>query len=751
MKRLICIALALVAPLVCAQVAAAASKPIVEASWVTNVGSNSATLRAEIKDGGQATTYLFEWTTETSFRAKGFTGATRIPQTGVSIGPGIVTQRLAELEPDTGYRFRVVATNGIGTTVGNTRSITTDELEPVFALPDNRGWEMVSPADKNGGEIQGFGANFGGDVIQAAAAGGAITYTSASSFAGAVGAPNASQYLSTRSSSGWQTANITLPALSGTYPSSPTSGVPYQIFSSDLGRGMVSNGRRCRSTASTQCPVENAPLAGSGAPSGYRNYYLRNGATGSFAALLGGADLTHLALGPEDFELAFAGATPDLSRLVLSTCAALTLDATEVPGSEGECDPAKPNLYEKSGATLKLINLLPAAATGTPGASLAAQSRAISADGSRVYWTDGSNLYLREGTTTKQVDAAAGGGGSFQTASIDGAIAYFSRSGHLWRYAAATGATTDLTPAGDLQGVVGTSDDGTFVYYLTSSGLFLNRNAVNTLISSQANPLSIPPTTGTARVSADGRRLLFLSTAELTAYENRNVVTGVLEPEAYIFTAPGTAGAGIVCVSCNPSGERPIGPASLPGASPNGAGPNAPHSYKPRIFSDDSKHVFFDSLDALAVQDTNGDRDVYQWEAAGAGSCVKPSGCIKLISSGRAEGGATFIDASADASDAFFLTDGPLVAGDNSAVDVYDARVGGGSPAPTAAVPCFGDACQALPPEPQDPTPGTLRSRPSGNQAPATAKALNCKKGFVKKRGKCVKKKTRHKKGKGTK
>jgi hypothetical protein len=128
------------------------------------------------------------------------------------------------------------------------------------------------------------------------------------------------------------------------------------------------------------------------------------------------------------------------------------------------------------------------------------------------------------------------------------------------------------------------------------------------------------------------------------------------------------------------------------------------------VLSADSKHVFFDTLDALAPQDTNSDRDVYQWEAPGTGDCTKPVGCVKLISSGRAEGGASFLDASADASDAFFLTDGSLVPGDTGVTDVYDARVGGGAPGTGPAIACFGDACQPLPPEPD--LGAALRCRP---------------------------------------
>jgi hypothetical protein len=724
--------------------------PIVVGSWPTGVTTESVNLRAEIDPGELPTTYLFEYTTEATFRTKGFVGATKFPQTGVGIGTGLVLKHLGELTAATSYRFRVVATNTAGVTIGATRSFETTESEPLFSLPDGRGWEMVSPIDKNGGEIQGVGANQGGGVFQAAAQGGAITYTSASSFATPQGSPGPNQYLSTRSAGEWTTENLTLPMLSGTYPESPTSGVPYQLFSSSLAGALVSNGRRCRVSTATACPVENAPLPGSGAPAGYRNYYLRAGA-GSFKALISGASISGLPLDSSHFELGIAGATPDLAHVILSSCAKLTPDATEVGGVGGECDPTMQNLYEWSGGGPTLINLLPGEGTGTPGAVLAAQGGAISANGQRVYFTLGAGgpIYLRElGGPTRLLPETEGGGASFQTASADGSLAFFIAAGHLYRYTAAGETVTDLTPGGEVLGVLGASLDGTFVYYRTPAGLFLSRNGVNTAISPQVDPQSTPPSTGNARVGADGRHLLFVSTAELSAYDNRNPATGNPEPEVYLFTPAGTAGAGIVCVSCNPSGERPTGPAGLPGASPNGSGPLAQDSYKPRDLSADAKRVFFDSDGALAIGDTNGAGDVYQWEAAGSGTCVRPSGCINLISSGRAEGGAAFLDASADGSDAFFLTDGPLVASDVGGVDVYDARVGGGLPTSSSAIPCFGDACQALPPEPENPSLGTSHPRKSGNLAPPVSKAHTCKKNEFKKHGKCVKRKTHGKKAK---
>jgi hypothetical protein len=190
-----------------------------------------------------------------------------------------------------------------------------------------------------------------------------------------------------------------------------------------------------------------------------------------------------------------------------------------------------------------------------------------------------------------------------------------------------------------------------------------------------------------------------------------------------------------------------VGGSSVPGAIANGGETLSPHAYKPRVLSASAERVFFETTDELVTQDTNNDVDVYQWEAGGSGSCTRASGCVNLISSGRAQGASTFVDASADGSDAYFLTIASLVSSDPGVADIYDARVGGGFADAPKGIPCFGDACQPLPPEPEDPTPGTLRVRKSGNlPPPAAKKPLKCKKNQVKRFGKCVKKPRKHRK-----
>ena len=111
--------------------------------------------------------------------------------------------------------------------------------------------------------------------------------------------------------------------------------------------------------------------------------------TAPSAALLTSADLAHLALGAEDFELAFAGATPDLAHIVLSTCAALTADATEVAGPEGECDADQAEPLREVGRGPGADQLLPATPRHPARPSPPRAGRSPT-DGSRVYWTDGT-------------------------------------------------------------------------------------------------------------------------------------------------------------------------------------------------------------------------------------------------------------------------------------------------------------------------------------------------------------------------
>jgi hypothetical protein len=699
-----------------ATAAAAAPPSVVSVAVAENsVTAGSATLEGSINPNGAVTAYGFEYITAAAYEANlaavpprdPFSGALSV---GGSLGAGTTAQPVKKpisgLAAATPYRFRLRASHaGEEVVFSPVRPFATAAATNLFELLDHRGWEMVSPIEKAGGAIQPPGTIAGGGTFQAAAGGGSVSFSSADSFAaGAEGAPAGSQYVATRGGAGWSTQNISTPLLSGSYGNEP-DGVPYQLFSSDLGSSLLSNGERCRGQAGGECAVANPSLPGSGAPAGYRNYYLRTAA--GFQALLDANDVLQSPLGPEQLEVRLGAATPDLAHVVLSSCAALTANTTEV-SAPGGCDPAAQNLYEWSAGTLSLLNLLPGQATGTPGAAIAAANGAISADGARAYFTEGGGVYLREGSSTKVV-LEGGGLEEFGGASADGSIAYLVDAGNLARFSAASETLTPLTGSGTVEGILGVSADGSKVYYAEAGAVFLRGGATTTEVASSALDDNWPAATGTARVSADGSSLVFLSKAELTGYPNDG------ETEVFHYgPPPGGGGAVLSCVSCNPSGERPQGSAAIPGARRNGAGADA---YKPRALSADGQRVFFETTDSLVARDTNdGVTDVYEWEAMGEGTCVRIGGCVQLISGGRDLQPSYFLDADADGSEAFFLTAASLYPLDPGSYDVYVAREGGGFPAPEEPVPCVADACQVLPEAPEDPTPGTLV--PNGGNPP---------------------------------
>ncbi|HSS33125.1 MAG TPA: hypothetical protein VLL27_07580 [Solirubrobacterales bacterium] len=704
------VTLALVAP----AKASALGPPQIPATWVTDVTPTSATLRAEVNPEGRSTTYRFQYLTAAEYQANldaghdGFLGARSVPAAGANIGSSSSPQLaffnllgpFNPLVPATAYRYRAVASNELSPAEGMVRTLRTEAAGTPSGLPDGRGWEMVSPIEKGGGAIAGPGAIFGGAEIQAAVAGGALTFSSASAFAGSLGAPPASQYLSRRAAGGWQTESLTAPLASGVYGDHP-DGSPYRLFSADLGQGLLFGGAPCRGQPGCASPAP--PLPGSGAPLAYLTYYLRSAS--GYLSLLDATDFSHTVVAPEHFRVALAAASPDLSAVVLSSCAALSATAIEVLSGPGECNPAAQNLYRWSGGELEQLNLLPGQSSGAPGAAIAAPIGAVSADGARVYWTEGGDLFLRQGSQTLQVDAGQGGGGEFQTASADGRVAFFTKDGHLYRYDASTETAADLTPSGGVLGVLAASADATRLYYQDGTALWLwQQGAPVSQIAAGADaaaPSDYPPAAATVRLSADGTRLAFLSAAEIGDYDNRDAETHAPDTELYLYD-PGQQPP-LICASCQPTGERPQGSASIPGALVNGTAA----AYRPRALSADGGRLFFDTGDALIKADTNSRLDVYQWERQGEGDCSLSPGCVRLISGGRGEGG-SFLDASADAADAFFLTGDSLVGADPGSIDAYDARVGGGFAEPGSPFRCLGDACQPLPNAPEDPTPGTI-------------------------------------------
>ena len=174
--------------------------------------------------------------------------------------------------------------------------------------------------------------------------------------------------------------------------------------------------------------------------------------------------------------------------------------------------------------------------------------------------------------------------------------------------------------------------------------------------------------------------------------------------------------------------------------------------FRTRHVITDAGQVFFESAEALVPSDTNGQRDVYEYEGGGA----------HLISSGTSSFETALESVSESGDDVFFRSNQQLVPQDNQEGQIvtYDARVNGGFAEPSSPPPCTtADACRAAAP-PQPPVYGEPASQTFsglGNLAapeakPKTtpkAKVVKCKKAFAKnKKGKCVHKKTKRKRAK---
>jgi hypothetical protein len=364
---------------------------------------------------------------------------------------------------------------------------------------------------------------------------------------------------------------------------------------------------------------------------------------------------------------------------------------------------------------------------------------------------------------------------SYADASVDGSRVFFTTSEQLTNAPGGTAAklymydvnapadhhltliSADQEPAdppGVVDGVMGTSADGHYVYFIAVGQLVpgqptnVNRViyewhdgelfSIGRLSNTSDEGSDLYPSEWTlggfsARVTPDGQHLLFSSSSGLglLGYQQNS------HAELYLYNADAHE---LQCISCNPDGTPPSTDAGVAVRAGGGATNTTSHLGHP--LTDDGRRVFFHTGEALVPEDVNGRQDLYEFDVATA--------TPHLLSSGKALSDSSFMDASANGSDVFFLTREQLAGWDiDQNYDLYDARVNGGLPDPSpASPPCSGDSCRGLlPGVPVAAAPGSRTVHGSGNLKPATHakhKPRRCRRGFVRKRvrGKvrCVKK-----------
>ncbi len=598
------------------------------------------------------------------------------------------------------------------------------------ALPDGRAYELVSPPDKNGGAVSSDKT----DQVsswQSSPDGSRIAYSAPQPFAGAqTGAATGQYYLASRKSGDWSSESLLPPQASGCNACQPQ----IRMFSEDLGRSILLDG-------GSQSSGQDEPPLVAGEPPNNPNLFVRDNATGTYRLV----DITPATATPQRASL--AGATSDLSHVIFNENAALTEDAP--PGE---------NLYEWTAGTVRLVSYSP---EGTPLEEALLGNgtnrlRAISSDGARIVFTVGEKLYLREnGVRTVQLDAPRGGGGEggkgqFMTAAADGSKIFFtdswfagltadtqSESGaNLYEFDPSSETLTDLTPASsaEVQGVLGASEDGAYVYFVANGALagkavpgepnlYVEHEGAITFIATlefedRADWEAGEQFNLTSRIAPDGRHAAFESIRSLTGYDNRlpaGESCGEFLAEACIEVFEyGAEPAELSCISCNPSGAPPLGSSLLGRHVETNFQAEAHLS---RNLSDDGSRVFFESFDALLPTAGNGHLNVYEHERDGTGSCSAAGGCLYLISTGTSGDDSFFEDASADGNDVFFTTDQQLVRADSDdSRDLYDARVGGGFAEPSSPTPCSGENCRAaVSPPPPSPFAASISFLGAGN------------------------------------
>ncbi len=157
----------------------AAHAPGVSGTVANEISSTFAQFGGNVDPLGADTTYWFEYLPVAQFDANGgtFAGASRTPQVDVGAGgeagdlSETVVRGVGGLMPETSYRYRLVASNMVGVSEGETGGggevarVFTTEPAVLPGLPDGRAYELLTPTDKAGSQDM-FGELFNGHIFE---------------------------------------------------------------------------------------------------------------------------------------------------------------------------------------------------------------------------------------------------------------------------------------------------------------------------------------------------------------------------------------------------------------------------------------------------------------------------------------------------------------------------------------------------------------------------------------------------------
>ena len=725
--------------------------PEVKSLTSAHVTEDEAELRAQINPRNLATTYSLELEPAGS-GAWSVVGEGTIPAGNLDAE---VTAVATGLEPGMSYRFRVIASNEEGSDEAESGFGTYPRLlgEPTpcpnallrtgssALLPDCRAFELVTPADPNGHPPLGtsnIGDNFtnrqvssAGDKLPFTIEGGALPGL------GGTGSLFGDPYLATRTSGGWSTAYI------GPTPTQAT-----------------------------------AVLAGTASPDQGYSFWI---AEGSGSAVLGGK--THSVRYPdghsEPLGQGSIGFDREAGGMLISEGGGHIIFATGVAGPANPAVQLEPEaapdgtqaIYDRTAdGTVHVVSLKPGDVPFGDGEHALYQGASL--DGRGVAFKVNAKLYLRyDDEETYEI----GEGVVFAGVAEGGGRVFYLQGGNLEAFDVEEGvigfsASGDVTP-------VQVSPDGSAAYFVSPSvltpgqanpegdeaqpgaqNLYLSREGVLSFVATvtdldvegggepgyaDAEALGQwvsavgPKPSGRlawvpARTTPDGSVLLFKSRAALAGYDP--------EGHAEIYRYDSTAGE-LRCLSCNPTGAAAGSDATLQSRDREGLVLFSGQAWLESLRAD-GRRAFFESSEALVARDSDGLKDVYQWEDQGVGSCTRPGGCVQLISSPHGLRNEYLWAVSRSGDDVFILSSELLVGADaDQTPSIYDARVGGGFAEESPAA-CEGEGCRPQLSSPP-PLPGVLTPVLGGGDNVKPSRRCGKGKRKVKRAGKvhCVSKK----------
>jgi len=721
-----------------------APPPVVTDVGAVDITDASVRLAGTIDPRNTDAGYVFEYGTTPAL------GSSTAP---VGIGGGTtpvtVSQVITGLTPDTTYYFKLVATNLSGSTSSSGQAVHTRATP--LPLPEDRGWEMVTPPDKNLGGAD-RPAGFGNPQAAVAQNGQAAAFCTAVIFGEL--APQmthfCASYVSSRGPGGWRTEGVT-PRICAQDIVAPGGEATKTYLSQNFDHAVVKKPESADCSVPPLDPAAPLPPAGSATANLYREDFTSD----PFGISL---------LAPNLGDFIFGGGSDDFSHVVYVS------EANQTGDSPAQGDFSK--LYEWDNGSLKLVSKDPSDVpfetpsnypANYPSATATALPSAISEDGERIYFqnptfnsatvghcTATCEVYMRESATTTYdvsasectVSCGTDQSDEFQWASPNGAVAFFTSCAKLTDTSAATvscgtdgalGAklyrwdrnappghrlidlTVDHEPADGaqptVQGLIGASDDGNTAYFVASGQIVAGESAPSSVgiyrwrwnggspdveflgsLSHTYDPFSGSDDSHNwiiehRRVTPDGKYLLISTGIPLVPAVDRDS-----DRDVYRWDEQN----GWICVSCQAPGAPSAGDSNddTHGSPPIGLNDFGPLSnHDPIITMSNDGRVFFETPDALVPEDVNGE--------AGCPLLSNPTfvrscqdvyewneGRVSLLSSGIGGDPSYLIGSGASGGDVFFFTRQRLVGWDtDDGTDIYDARVGGGFPEPPPRPP----------------------------------------------------------------